>query len=343
MTKPLLKALRRESQDQIPIWLMRQAGRYLPEYRELRTRAENFLDFCYRPELSVTATLQPIERFGFDGAIIFSDILVIPDALGQRVTFEEGRGPVLEALEGPDRLAILSSENLRSHLAPVYEAISTVASRLPQDVAMIGFAGAPWTIASYMIEGGSSRNFTKLKSWAYGKPEAFTRLIDLLIDAVGDHLCAQIEAGAEVVQLFDSWAGILTEDDFDRWCLTPVTKIIETVKAKHPDTPIIVFPNRAGMFYQRIALKSGADGISIDMTVPLDFAKKDLQEKITVQGNLDPVSLVVGGDSLRRQVHQILENLGHGPFIFNLGHGILPETPLEHVTALVEEVRKWRK
>jgi len=342
MTKSLLKALRGESQDQVPIWLMRQAGRYLPEYRKLRIEAENFLDFCYRPELSVTATLQPIDRFGFDGAIIFSDILVIPDALGQKVSFKEGRGPVLDALDGADSLESLSSQGLRSYLSPVYEAISMVSDRLPQEVSLIGFAGAPWTIASYMIEGGASRNFTKLKSWAYGKPKAFARLVDLLTDAVSDHLCAQIEAGAEVVQLFDSWAGILAQDDFDRWCLRPVTKIIKQVKARHYDTPIIVFPNRAGMFYEGIAQQSGADGVSIDMTVPLDFAKNVLQKRVTVQGNLDPVSLVVGGDSLRRQVHRILENLGSGPFVFNLGHGILPETPPEHVTALVEEVRKWR-
>jgi uroporphyrinogen decarboxylase len=343
MTKPLLNALKGEIQNQIPIWLMRQAGRYLPEYRELRTKAANFLDFCYRPELSVTATLQPIERFGFDGAIIFSAILVIPDALGQKVAFEAGRGPVLDALDGGYAVEALSSNRLRSHLAPVYEAIETVAGRLAPETTLIGFAGAPWTIASYMIEGGSSKNYSKLKTWAYGDPERFTALVDLLVEAISAHLSAQIEAGADTVQIFDSWAGILPEDAFDRWCVSPIQNIITRVKADHPDTPIIVFPNRAGLFYERIATRTGADCVSIDTTIPLGFAKDVLQKSVTVQGNIDPVALVVGGNALKEQVHHILEGLGSGPFVFNLGHGILPETPPEHVAQLVGEVRAWRK
>ncbi|MDX1484074.1 MAG: uroporphyrinogen decarboxylase [Alphaproteobacteria bacterium] len=343
MAKPLLTVLNGEPSPVVPIWLMRQAGRYLPEYREIRARSRDFLDFCYTPDLAVEATLQPIRRFGLDGAIIFSDILVIPDALGQNVAFETGRGPVLDALTGPAAVEELSLERLRDHLAPVYEAIAEVGKVLPPSTTLIGFAGAPWTIASYMVEGGSSRDFAKLKTWAYGDPEGFETLIDLLIEAIAEHLCAQIDAGAEVVQIFDSWAGVLPKGAFDTWCLKPISGIIAKVKAAHPSVPVIAFPNRAGFFYQRIAKHSGADAISIDAMVPLAFAREALQPEVAVQGNLDPIMLVTGGEPMLERTRFILESLSEGPFVFNLGHGILPQTPPEHVAALVEEVHRWKK
>lgn len=343
MTKPLLSALKGESTTCVPVWLMRQAGRYLPEYMEVRARSKDFLDFCYSPELAVEVTLQPVRRFGLDGAIIFSDILVIPDAMGQKVAFKPNRGPVLDALNDPSDIDNLARESVRAHLAPVYQAITEVSEKLGDTVTLIGFSGAPWTIAAYMIEGGASRDFARLKSWAYGAPEEFSALIDILVDAIADHLCGQIEAGAEVVQIFDSWAGVLPEDAFDTWCLGPIKRIIANVKAVHPATPIIVFPNRVGFFYERIARDSGADAVSIDAMVPLDFARGVLQELVTVQGNLDPMMLVQGGAPMIEATQRILDALVAGPFVFNLGHGIVPQTPPAHVAALVEEVQKWRR
>lgn len=342
MTKPLLHALKGEPVDRIPVWLMRQAGRYLPEYREIRSRAPDFLKFCYSPELAVEVTLQPIQRFGFDGAIIFSDILVIPDALGQKVWFEPGRGPVLEALKDPGDVAQLAGKPVTEYLAPVYDAIRGTSAELPSDVAMIGFAGAPWTVASYMIEGGSSKDFSKLKSWAYSAPDGLAALIDILVTAIAEHLVAQIEAGAEAVQIFDSWAGVLPEDAFETWCVNPIRRIVSEIKAAHPETPVIVFPNRAGFFYERIADTCGADAVSIDAMVPLGFARDILQKKVCVQGNLDPLLLVAGGDAMVGGTRHILDTLGSGPFVFNLGHGIVPQTPPDNVGALVEEVHNWR-
>jgi uroporphyrinogen decarboxylase len=321
---------------------MRQAGRYLPEYMEIRSKAPDFLKFCYSPDLAVKVTLQPVTRFGLDGAIIFSDILVIPDALGQKVGFEPGRGPVLEALSGPEAISALSRETLCADLAPVYEAIGEVSRNLPADVTMIGFAGAPWTIASYMIEGGSSKDFAKLKSWAYGAPEGLAHLFDLLVASIADHLCAQIEAGAEVVQIFDSWAGVLPEQAFEEWSLKPISEIVSRVKKAHPDVPIIAFPNRAAFYYERIARDSGADAVSIDATVPLDYARDVLQKAACVQGNLDPIMLVQGGSPMIDATRRILETLAPGPFVFNLGHGIVPQTSPDHVAVLVEEVHNWR-
>jgi len=342
MTKPLLCALKGEPTDHVPIWLMRQAGRYLPEYREVRSKAPDFLGFCYNPELAVEATLQPVRRFGLDGAIIFSDILVIPDALGQKVGFETGRGPVLEALADPAAVAGLSAEGLGQHLAPVYQAIAEVSANLPDEVTMIGFAGAPWTIASYMVEGGSSKDFARLKSWAYGAPEGLKALIDLLVSAIAEHLSAEIDAGAEAVQIFDSWAGVLPEDAFEAWCVKPIQDIVSRVKARHPATPVIVFPNRAGFFYQRIAEASGADAVSIDAMVPLSYARDVLQTTVCVQGNLDPLMLVEGGRPMIDAAGKILDALAPGSFVFNLGHGVMPQTPPENVARLVEEVHDWR-
>ncbi|MGF1609692.1 MAG: uroporphyrinogen decarboxylase, partial [Kiloniellales bacterium] len=297
--KLLLRALRREACAGPPVWLMRQAGRYLPEYRALRSQAGGFLEFCYTPELAVEATLQPIRRFGFDAAILFSDILVVPDALGQRVWFEEGSGPRLEPITMPDDLERLSVEGLEERLAPVFETLSRLSRALPEETALIGFAGAPWTVASYMVEGGSSRDFGRVKAWAYGDPEGFQRLIDLLSEATARYLLAQAAAGAEALQLFDSWAAVLPEDPLRRWCLAPAKAIVRRIKAQHPDLPVILFPRGAGILYRDFAQESGADGLSLDTTVPLGWARETLQDQVALQGNLDPILLVSGGAAMR--------------------------------------------
>ncbi len=319
---------------------MRQAGRYLPEYREIREKAANFLDFCYNPSLAAEATLQPVRRFATDGAIIFSDILVIPDALGQKVEFIAGRGPVLEPLSSPSEID-LDLDRIREFLNPVYKTLSMVRAELAEEVALIGFAGAPWTLACYMVEGGSSTDFGTLRAWAYERPDELQDLIDLLVEAISTHLIAQVHAGADMLQLFDSWAGILPEKEFDRWSITPTAKIVRKVKEACRDVPIIGFPNRSGVRYKDYAAKSGVDGVSIDASVPLDWAARELQGRCAVQGNLDPQLLLAGGEALDEEVGRILSVLGGGRFIFNLGHGVLPKTPPAHVAAVADLVRAW--
>lgn len=340
--KALLRALRGECLARPPVWLMRQAGRYLPEYRELRASAKGFLDLCFTPDLAVEVTLQPIRRYGFDAAILFSDILVVPHALGQKVWFEEGVGPRLEALESGRDLDRLSREGLHAALAPVYETVGRLSRELPPDTTLIGFAGAPWTVASYMLEGGSSRDFAAGKRWAYGdKAGDFQRLIDLLVEATAEYLVAQIDAGAEAVQIFDSWAGVWPEAHLRRWCLEPVTALVARVKAARPGVPVIVFPRGAGVLYQAYAEGCGADALGLDTVLPLGWARDALQSKVCVQGNLDPLLLVAGGTAMEHAVADILETLGAGPFVFNLGHGIVPETPPEHVAQMMAQIRAW--
>ena len=325
-----------------PVWLMRQAGRYLPEYRAVRATTRSFLEVCYTPDKAVEVTLQPIRRFGFDAAIIFSDILVVPDALGQKVWFEEGEGPKLEALTDPVQFAQLSRARLADHLAPVYEAIRQTRAALPRETALLGFAGAPFTLACYMIEGSGSRDFAKVKKWAYGHPESFGLLIDLLVESVVDHLSNQVEAGANGVQLFDSWAGVLPEEQLFRWSLDPLVRIARGVRERHPDLPILAFPRAVGpaaLMYRR---PDSFSALSIDTGIGAHWAAKELQPHICVQGNLDPIMLVAGGAALEREAKRILDKLGHGSFIFNLGHGVVPQTPPEHVAQLVEIVRTWK-
>ncbi len=340
-SKLLLRALRGEACARPPIWLMRQAGRYLPEYRATRKKAPSFLDFCYTPELAVEVTLQPIRRFGFDAAILFSDIMVVPHALGQKVWFEEGRGPRLDPVAGPGELVRLSMCSLDENLAPVYETVRGIRSELGPETALIGFAGAPWTVASYMVEGGGTREFAKVKTWAYGDPEGFQKLIELLVDATTQYLESQIAAGVEVLQLFDSWAGALTANGMRQWCLDPNAEIIRRIKANHPHIPIILFPRGAGLMYRDIAAESGADAVAVDSTVPPAWVRDELQSQVAVQGNLDPILLVAGGEVLRRSATEILETLAGGPFVFNLGSGIVPEADPEHVGELVELVQGW--
>jgi len=322
-----------------PVWLMRQAGRFLPEYRAVREAAGSFLEVCYTPELAAEVTLQPVRRFGMDGAILFSDILVVPDALGQRVRFLEGEGPVLDPVRDGKALSRLSCAGLASHLSPVMETVRRVRRELPPQVTMIGFAGAPWTVATYMVEGRSSRDYAEVKGWAFGDPEGFGQLIALLVDATSDYLCAQIDAGVEVVQLFDSWASVLPEAQFWRWVIEPTREIVARVRARHPSVPVIGFPRGAGVLYEAYVRETGVNGVGLDAQVPLGWAAKSLQTKTALQGNLDPIFLLRGGAGMREAAGAILAELGGGPLVFNLGHGVLPATPPDHVGELIALVR----
>jgi uroporphyrinogen decarboxylase len=337
----LLDTLKRLPGPRPPIWLMRQAGRYLPEYRALRRQAADFLQFCYTPELATEATMQPVRRYGLDAAILFSDILVVPHALGCRVRFEDGAGPKLEPVRDAAAIEELRPALDLDHLAPVYAAIRQVRESLPAETALIGFAGAPWTLAAYMVEGGSSADFSTARAFALARPDAFARLIELLSEAVCEHLAAQIDAGAEVVQLFDSWAGVLPESEFVRWCAAPAAHIAGTLKARHPEVPIIAFPRGAGVMYQRFAMTVPVDAISLDSSVPLAWAREAMPG-VCLQGNLDPAALVAGGEVACREARRIVETLGERAFVFNLGHGVLPQTDPAAVGALVEYVKSVR-
>lgn len=336
----LLNVLSGETCHPPPIWLMRQAGRYLPEYREIRQGAGSFLELCYNPELASKVTMQPIERFGFDAAILFSDILVVPDALGQKVSFIQNEGPVLEPLEDGEAVKKLLRDGFLDHLSPVFETVRQVRGALDAQVALIGFCGAPWTVATYMIGGRGSPDQAVARSFAYKDPEAFQGLIDLLVNVSVDYLLAQVEAGAQALQIFDSWAGNLPEGEFARWCVAPAKKIVEGVRAKAPDVPIIGFPRGVGPLYPDFVQETRVDGVSCDTSLPLEFIKNELQPHVAVQGNLDPLLLVTGGQALERRIDEILEVLGDGPLIFNLGHGIVPQTPPEHVGQLIDLVRR---
>ena len=336
---PFLRALAGQVKVPPPIWLMRQAGRYLPEYREVRAKASSFLDLCRTPELAAEVTLQPLRRFAFDAAIVFSDILIVPYALGQRVEFVEGEGPKLEPVRDANSIAGLSQATAAKALAPVYETIERVVAELPKTVPLIGFCGAPWTVATYMVEGGGSKDQAAARLLAYRDEATFQHLIDLLIDISAEYLVNQVKAGARALQIFDSWAGSLPEDEFERWCIAPTKRLVERVKAVAPDTPMIGFPRGVGVLAERYARETGIDAISCDTSMPVGWMQR-LQVHLPVQGNLDPLLLVAGGEALDTRVGAILETLGEGPFIFNLGHGILPETPIEHVTKLVSLVKK---
>jgi len=342
IAKPLLGVLAGERQTPPPVWLMRQAGRYLPEYRTLRKQAKNFLDFCFTPDLAVEATLQPLRRFAFDAAILFSDILVIPHALGQRVSFEEGEGPRLDPVRSAADIGKLSGSELKTRLAPVFESLRRLRRELPASVALIGFAGAPWTVAAYMVEGRGGTGFAAAKKMAREEPVLFGRLINLLVEQTIAYLSAQIEAGAEAIQIFDSWAGDLETEQRLRWSLEPLTRIVSALRAAYPQLPIILFPRGAGESYAGYARIPGLSGLSLDSGVDLGWAAGTLQPHVALQGNLDPELLVAGGIEMRQAIGRILDVLGEGPLIFNLGHGILPQTPPEHVAELVELVHARR-
>ncbi len=324
-----------------PIWLMRQAGRYLPEYRQVRAGAGSFLDLCFNPELAATVTLQPIERFGFDAAILFSDILVIPHALGRSVRFVEGEGPRLDPIEAAG-VAALTPDNVVEALAPVFGTVRRVRERLADDKALIGFCGAPWTVATYMVAGRGTPDQAPARLMAARDPGLFEALIDVLVEASSRYLIAQLTAGADLIQIFDSWSGTLDEAGFERWCITPTARIVAAVRKAVPEARIIGFPKGAGLRLERYARETGVDAVSIDWTVPLAFARERLQPHVVVQGNLDPMVLLAGGEALDAMIDRILDGLGGGRFIFNLGHGIVPQTPVEHVARLVARVRAWQ-
>ncbi len=340
--KAFLRALAGETVTPPPFWLMRQAGRYLPEYRAVRAGCRGFLDLCYSPDKATEVTLQPLRRYGFSAAILFSDILVVPDALGQAVAFKEGEGPKLSPIRDAKALEALSLDGFKQHLAPVFETVSRLSKAIPTETALIGFAGAPWTVATYMVEGAGSKDFVETKKLAYGQPAVFKALIDLLVQATGDYLITQIDHGAEAVQLFDSWAGVLPEDEFEKWVIEPTRRLVERLKSERPGIPVIGFPRGAGALLLPFVEKTGVDAVSLDTSVPLTWAAEVLQPKVTLQGNLDPILLVTGGEAMDRAIDRILTTLGRGPFIFNLGHGIIPATPPEHVARLADRVKAWR-
>ena len=335
----LLAVLERKAVAPPPVWLMRQAGRYLPEYQATRKKAGSFWTMCMTPELAVEVTLQPIRRFDFDAAILFSDILVIPHALGQGVRFEEGHGPILDAFGGVDGL-VRAEQEWGAKLSPVYQAMTETRAALPDGKALIGFAGAPWTLAAYMLEGKGSPDQKAAKLAAYRNPESFSKLVDILVEAVAWHLLRQFEAGADVVQLFDSWAGGLPESAFWRWVVEPNRRVVEIVRKAKPDAKIIGFPRAATETgYLTYAKTVGIDAVSIDTAASMQWAASNIAGPIAVQGNLDPIALIAGGSALDRAVDEILAATKGKPFIFNLGHGILPETPPEHVGLMVKRIR----
>lgn len=338
--RPFLKPFARQPLSSPPIWLMRQAGRYLPEYREVRAQAGSFLDLCYNPALASEVTLQPIRRFGFDAAILFSDILVVPHALGQTVTFAEGEGPRLDPIRSAADLARLNALQVGQKFELVFETVRRTRASLPDETALIGFCGAPWTVATYMVAGRGSADQAEARLMAYQDPEVFSRLIDIITAASITYLDGQAASGADAIQIFDSWAGSLPDDEFDRWVVAPTRRIVRELKQRHPALPIIGFPRAAGDKMAHYVRETGVDGVSCDTAFSVQgMAELSSAEDVVVQGNLDPLLLVVGGAALEKRVEDILTALSGRPFICNLGHGIVPQTPPETVAKLVELVR----
>ena len=339
MNKSLLAVLDHQLRTPPPIWLMRQAGRYLPEYRAVREKAGDFLKLCFTPEFAVEVTLQPVRRFGFDAAILFSDILVIPHALGQAVRFAIGEGPQLDPIVDRGGLARLKTELEQDMLEPVYETIREVKARLAQDVALLGFCGAPWTVASYMVAGHGTPDQAPARMFAYADPEGFTVLMDKLVEASASYLIRQFQAGVDAVQIFDTWAGILPASEFQRWCIAPTQRIIAKVRSRIPGAKVIGFPRGVGAGLLRYVENVPVDAVGLDWMVDPVFARDQIQWRMPVQGNLDPLVLVAGGAALDRAVDEILAVFSERPFIFNLGHGILPQTPIAHVEQMLARVR----
>lgn len=338
--KKLLRSLAGETQAVPPVWLMRQAGRYLPEYRATRAQAGDFLSLCYNPELAAEVTLQPIRRYGFDAAILFADILLIPDALGADLWFVTGEGPRLSTITDASGMkGLKGKDDIHDHLAPVYETVRILSRELPSETTLIGFAGAPWTVATYMIAGRGTPDQAPAHKLRQEDPETFDALMDLLTEATIEYLDGQVKAGAEVVKLFDSWAGSLKGDAFDRYALAPAKRIIAELKSRHPDLPVIAFPREAGDKYLGFARSVGADALAIDTSVDATWAAEHLQKDGCVQGNLDPKLMVTGGAELQSEARRICEALKGGPHIFNLGHGITPEADPENVHLLLEAIR----
>ncbi|MBV9346858.1 MAG: uroporphyrinogen decarboxylase [Pseudolabrys sp.] len=337
--KSLIAVLDGIRQDVPPVWLMRQAGRYLPEYRAVREKAGGFLDLCFNSELAAEVTLQPVRRFGFDAAILFSDILVIPLALGRDVRFMAGEGPKLDPLPDAQSLLALKDEADGAVLAPVYETVRRVRSTLDPKLTLIGFCGAPWTVATYMVAGEATSDQAPARLFAYRDPENFQRLIDRLVEASIEYLVGQLKAGADCVQIFDTWAGVLPSAEFERWSIRPTQRIVAGVRAKAPGAKIIGFPRGAGVLALAYGERTGVDAMGLDWTQDRDLARETLQRRLPVQGNVDPLALRAGGAALDREVDSVMQAFGDGPFIFNLGHGILPDTPIENVERMLKRVR----
>lgn len=333
MTQEFLNAFT-QSNTHIPFWFMRQAGRYLPEYRAIRQESAGFLDMCYSPEKAVEVTLQPLRRFDMSAAIIFSDILVIPHALGLDLEFEAGEGPKLETITDEEDFPILESEQFITFLQPVYEALRRTRAALPENKTLIGFAGAPWTLACYMLQGRGGKEFAIAREMVHRNKELVKAIIDVLTDAVALHLIEQIKAGANAVQLFDSWAGLAPEGHYQWLIIEPARKIRDKIKAVYPNVPIIGFPKGFGMFIDVYSRETGVDGIGIDMHTPMEYACAKVPEHVLIQGNLDPLLLAASCDGALQKAKDILSQTQGRKFIFNLGHGMVPHTPVEHVEAL---------
>jgi uroporphyrinogen decarboxylase len=339
MTGKLLRALAGESVWPPPVWLMRQAGRYLPEYRAIRAEANGFIDLCLTPARAAEVTLQPIRRYGFDAAILFSDILMLPYALGQDLRFAEGEGPVLRPVRTAAEIARLDPSRLAAMAAPIMETVGRVRSALTEDTALIGFAGSPWTVICYMVEGHGSRDFTEVRGLAYRDPALFGHLLDLVTEATIAYLAAQIEAGADVAMLFDSWAGVLPAAQFRRYVIAPTRRIVTVLKERFPGLPVIGFPRLAGTMLAEYAA-TGVQGVGVDTAADPAHAALAVPPHVAVQGNLDPLAVVAGGAALEHATRTVLNAWQGRPAIFNLGHGIVPQTPPEHVAELVRQVRR---
>jgi uroporphyrinogen decarboxylase len=337
--KLLLQVLGGQVATPPPIWLMRQAGRYLPEYRAIREKAGGFLDLVLNPQLAAEVTLQPVRRFNFDAAILFSDILMVPHALGQPVTFAVGEGPLLDPIQDRTQFERLSSDINHDVLAPVYETIALVKQELPPSVTLLGFCGAPWTVACYMVAGRGTPDQAPARLFAYRDAPAFDTLIDVLVDASASYLVRQLQAGADAVQIFDTWAGVLSPEGFARWCIAPTKRIVDTVRAQISRAKIIGFPRGAGSMLSAYVKETGVDAVGLDWTVDRSFAREHVQSVKPVQGNVDPLALLAGGRALDQAVEAVMDAFANGPFIFNLGHGILPETPIAHVEQMLKRVR----
>ena len=339
--KTILRALKGEVLPTPPIWMMRQAGRYLPEYRATRAEAGDFLSLCYNSDLAAEVTLQPIRRYGFDAAILFADILLLPQALGADLWFETGEGPRLSTITGPEGLAKLKGrDDIHDHLAPVYETVRILSRELPKETTLIGFAGAPWTVATYMIAGRGTKDQGPAHALKAEDRATFQGIIDLLTDATIEYLAKQVEAGAEVVKIFDSWAGSLKGQDFEDFAVEPARRIIAAMKARFPGLPVIAFPREAGDGYIGFHEKTGADCVAIDNSVSPEWAAENVQKSGCVQGNLDPRHMVTGGEELVAATRRVVEAFRNGPHIFNLGHGITPDADPENVALMIETVRK---
>lgn len=341
MPGSLLNVLRGANSSKRPVWLMRQAGRYLPEYRALRAEKGGFLNLVYDTDAAAEITIQPIRRFGFDGAILFSDILIVPYAMGQNLEFLVGEGPRLSPRLAETALASLDPVNER--LAPIYDTVAKVKAALGPETTMLGFAGSPWTVATYMVAGEGSRDQHETRAYAYRDPAAFQAIIDAIIAVTIEYLSGQIEAGAEAVQLFDSWAGSLSPAQFERWVIAPNAAITAEVKRRHPDVPVIGFPKGAGGKLPAYARETGVDAVGIDETVDPLWAARELPADMPVQGNLDPLLLLSGGDEMERQAHAVLDAFAGRPHVFNLGHGIGQTTPIANVEHLLRIVRNWER